>query len=455
VRAQRYRTLRGIPPLRMCTRRAGSTSTSRGKLLITPRPGTSIAGGRWAAVILSSDGDVLWYSPSDGKVNDLKTVRYRGRRLLALFRRSGGAHYELLDARYRTVKRIRARNGYRVDSHDLQLTARGTAFLGAYVDVRDGRDRPVTDYVVQEVDPETGDVLFEWHALDHVPLWASYVRDRPGPEAYDYFHGNSIDPGRTLVISSRNTAAVYGVDPRTGAVEWVLGGRRDDFGLVEQDPAQQFCAQHDARRLPNGDITVFDNGGLIAACPLHPARVLRFRLSTRRMKAKLVQSISSVSNSENGSGYFPNALGSARRQPNGTMLINWGSEARITEVSRSGRLRFRMALGPLVRPSASPSYRVIRAPWTGRPAVAARRAAGRAVKVWASWNGATEIRRWRVLAGATPQALTRVGSFRFTGLETKMRLRTTRGYVAVQAIGRGGAVLGESDVRRVRNSSRH
>jgi hypothetical protein len=42
-------------------------------------------------------------------------------------------------------------------------------------------------------------------------------------------------------------------------VKWVLGGRRDDFGLRRRE---RFCAQHDARRLPGGDVLVFDNGGM-------------------------------------------------------------------------------------------------------------------------------------------------------------------------------------------------
>jgi hypothetical protein len=187
--------------------------------------------------------------------------------------------------------------------------------------------------------------------------------------------------------------------------------------------------------------------------------VLRFRLDTRRKRAKLVKTIASAPSSEDGLGYYPQGMGSARQQPNGRMLISWGAEARVTEVTRSGRATFGVTFGWYLGRSLSPTYRAVGAPWVGRPAgrpdVAVRRDSRRSVKVWASWNGATEIRRWRVLAGNTRQNMAPLESFRFAGLETKMRVRTTRRYVAVQAIGRSGAVLGESDPRRVRNSARH
>jgi hypothetical protein len=65
--------------------------------------------------------------------------------------------------------------------------------------------------------------------------------------------------------------------------------------------------------------------------------------------------------------------------------------------------------------------------------------------LWASWNGATEIRRWRVLAGSTPEDLVATGKpVTFADLETRIRVRLADGYVAVQALDAGGAVLGQS-----------
>src|SRR3712207_1978351 len=112
----------------------------------------------------------------------------------------------------------------------------------------------VIDYVVQEIDLATRDVLFEWHSLDHVPLRASMAARAAGEKNWDYFHGNSSEPspdGRTVVVSARNPSAIYGIDRVTGDVLWTLGGREDDFRLQTRHRKLRFCAQHDARWTPS------------------------------------------------------------------------------------------------------------------------------------------------------------------------------------------------------------
>ena len=93
------------------------------------------------------------------------------------------------------------------------------------------------------------------------------------------------------------------------------------------------------------------------------------------------------------------------------------------------------------------SYRAFPARWVGHPdgvpRVAAHRS-GKVVDVWASWNGATEIRRWRVLAGPSPEALQPVATVPFADLETKAAIRTGAHYAAVEALDGAGNVLGRS-----------
>jgi hypothetical protein len=432
---------------------------ARGVILVTPTPAPlRLAGEQYGVMVVSNGGKLLWYSPRPARAHDAKTVRYAGRRLLVFYQRRPhrNGYYEFRDERYRVVTRLFAGNGYKINSHDLVVTSRGTAFVSAYERVLlRGHRGAAVDYVVQEIDLATRDVLFEWHALDHVPPSTSLTSRPGGGRAWDYFHGNSIEParrrGNTIVVSARNTSALYGIDRVTGALRWTLGGRRDNFKLRARHPGWRFCAQHDARWTPNGHITVFDNGGTALAggslCPRHPARVEEFRLNPARKTVRLLRSISSEPLSA-ARGYFPGWVGGAQRQPNGNLLISWGTTGQITEVTpRRRRFALRMRIGHW-------TYRAVRAPWTGRPPgrprVAARRV-GAAVDVWASWNGATEVRRWQVLAGDPRGRLFPVGpASGFADLETRVRVRTAARFVAVRALSLHGRALGESLAVRVR-----
>ena len=449
LRRPHLRTLPGLKPAAHCVTRMPTGRAAKGLILVAPRSRPDRrASDQHGAMLFSERGRLLWYSPRRGVVRDVKAVTYRGEQMLAFHEDppGGGNFYALLDRRYRLVAEIRAQYGYVTDLHELQVTRRGTAYVAAYSTVLQPRSgRIVTDYVIQEIDIPTRDVLFEWHSLDHVPPSASYKRPPAREYSWDYFHGNSIEPpGRhgTLIVSARNTSAIYGINRRTGRLLWTFGGRRDQFGLVRRHPEQQFCAQHDARRAAGGTITLFDNGGpVLGTCPIHRARVQQFRLDVRARRAQLVRTIPSHPSSPDGRGLYAWGMGSVRTQRGGNWLINWGTTGEITEVAPDGAVVFGLRLRYY-------TYRAVRTRWrglpTGRPAVAAQ-TAGQTVRVWASWNGATTIRWWRVLAGAAPNALRPVGRrHRFLGLETSMRVATRAPYIAVRALDARGAGLGRS-----------
>ena len=125
------------------------------------------------------------------------------------------------------------------------------------------------------------------------------------------------------------------------------------------------------------------------------------------------------------------------------MLVAWGAVPVITEFTRRGRI----VLDARFAGATDGSYRALRADWVGRPttdpAVAAQRR-GDHVAVWASWNGATEVARWEVLGGASPDALAVVGGGARKSFETALSVAGQHSYVAVRALDAGGAVLGTS-----------
>ena len=64
--------------------------------------------------------------------------------------------------------------------------------------------------------------------------------------------------------------------------------------------------------------------------------------------------------------------------------------------------------------------------------------------MYASWNGATEVAQWRVLAGASPSSLKPLTTVAENGFETAIPLHSTAGYFAAQALNAAAHVLGTS-----------
>ena len=140
--------------------------------------------------------------------------------------------------------------------------------------------------------------------------------------------------------------------------------------------------------------------------------------------------------------------GNVQVLPNGHVLIGWGPTVpALSEFQPDGTLIFDAWFPP-----QGDSYRAYRFPWTGhpadRPAVAAQAKADNSMTVYASWNGATEVARWQVLAGPTPNQLKPAAAAARTGFETAIPVPTTAPYVAVQASDAHGQVLGTSPAVR-------
>jgi hypothetical protein len=391
-------------------------------------------------LIADDRGRTVWFQQREPgtKVFDVSVQTYQGRPVLTYWTGSfaagwGYGEYLILDEAYREIARIGAVGGNRADIHDMTITPEGTALVPSYSVVRRG-GRQVLDNVIQEIDIASGRLLFEWHSLDAIRL--SESRDRPaGGQPFDYFHINSIDvgPDGDLLISARNTCAVYEIDRETGAVNWRLGGERSDFRMGR---GTRFCRQHDARWVGAGAMTIFDNhvdrvrnGG--------QSRAIRLSVSQRRERVRLLRAYT-----------HPDRLaaankGSTRQLSNGNILVGWGAVPVITEFTRQGRIVFDAHFAK----ADDGTYRAIRARWEGRPATPPRAAADRRggrTTVWASWNGATEVARWRVLAGDSETALQPVATRRKRGFETAMELDAGLGFVAVEALDAGGNVLGTS-----------
>jgi hypothetical protein len=429
--ARTYASRRDLaPPKITVTKR--SRRVSRGYIFLTSR---SMVGGQDGPLIVDNRGRVIWFQPRPGRPSNLHVIKFRGRPHLAWWEgRSFGGYgrgeWIVVDRSYREVARIRAGNGVQADFHDLEVIG-NTAILMSYVAVtRDlsaiggAPHTGVLDNVVQEVDLRTGRVLFQWSALDHIGFSESYrqLPRQPG-QPYDYAHINSldVDDDGNLLISFRRTNSVVKVDRKTGAVIWRLGGKRSTFKMA---PGTQFKLQHDAVRQADGSISIFDNG---EAPAYKTSRGISLRLDMKTLTAKLRRS------NRNPASALSRSQGNFQSMPHGRFFAGWGSLPNFTEFSRKGRALFNAAL-----PDKVNSYRAYRFRWSGRPttkpAVVVRRRSKGGYRLNVSWNGATGVRSWRLLAGTTPSKLRPIRYERRATFETKIDLRTSRKYFAVQAI---------------------
>jgi Arylsulfotransferase (ASST) len=435
---QRFHTERGLlPPQLVVRRRSGATAP--GDLFVAPKGGP----GQNGPMIADDNGALVWYRalPDGNAAFDFRTQTYRGRPVLTWWQGRvlspgmGQGVGMILDDRYRTVARVRAGNGYQADLHEFQLTPEGTALMLAYQPVYWSREA-VMDAVIQEVDVRTGLVEFEWHSVGRVDTSDSYFRRTPGGP-YDYIHANSVQEAfdGSLVVSGRGTHAIYDVDRHTGNIVWQLGGKKSTFAM---GPGAQFVAQHDARLQPDGTVTIFDNGA--PPVTARRARGLELAIDTATRTATLVRSFTHAQ-----PGLGSESQGSTQELPDGHFLVYWGNHSWLSEYDASGKL----LLDAQFQPDGDDSYRAYRLPWSARPAatprvVAATKAS--ASMVWASWNGATGVAAWQVLAGSSKTALGVVATAPRRGFETGIGINGAPRYVQVRALGADGTALATSSV---------
>ena len=418
-----------------------ATGVASGLLFVAPSSGP----GQRGVMLLDDTGRLLWFHPTNGTAMNFRAATYRGAPVLTWWEGKtehglGEGRHVIFDSSYKKVASFPAGAGYAADLHEYLLTPQGTALISAWelrtMDLSrlGGRRRhPVIGGVVQELEIPSARVLFQWRSLDHVPISESH--QGVGPR-YDYFHINSVDiaPDGNLIVSARNTWAVYKVNRKTGAIMWRLGGKHSDFRMGR---GSVFAWQHDARAHGDGNvISIFDNG---AAPKVEPqSRAIVLALDTKRRRATL----------QHRYVHRPNPLlahfmGSAQLLDNGNMLVGWGAEPYLTEFDRDGTIRLDAKL-----PRGGQNYRALRFPWTGKPSVPPRLVA-RGRTVYASWNGATELAAWRLRTGSTASALQDANDVQARSFETALTVPTGAAYAAVVALDRGGTAIGTSSTIRL------
>ncbi|HWX45059.1 MAG TPA: arylsulfotransferase family protein [Solirubrobacteraceae bacterium] len=418
-----------------------------GDILTTNGPGP----GQYGPLIYTPQGRLVWFEQLSGgeAAEDLSEQTYAGQRDLTWWRGHvlsfgfGQGEDIVMNSRYQTVATVPGGNGLHADLHDFQIAPHDIAYITAYNPIRcnlsplgGARGGAIVDTAIQEIDMRTGLVRWEWHSLDHVRATESETPAATDTRPWDWFHLNSIDPepDGNLFISARSTWAGYQLEGGTGKVLWRLGGLKSSFKM---GPGTETAWQHDGRVLADGEVTFFDDG----ANPLihHQSRGVRIALDFKTREAHLA-----FAYTHPDPPLLAASQGNMQTLADGSTVVGYGGVPQISEYAKNGSL-----LLDAHQPFDMTFYRAFRFPWRGRPlsppaVLASLNDTSEETIVHASWNGATEVASWRVLAGKHMGSLAVQTTIPSGGFESSTTLPAKYAYVAMQALDTAGHVLGTS-----------
>lgn len=461
----------------------------------------------------ATSGELVWSGFAQyfaGWTVNLQKAEYKDQDVLFAFEGKhnaahghGHGHLTILDSSYQQLATVRAGHHRFIDKHEGQLINNGKSALvqiyhpvpienlarlagGSESDKRAASREWVVDAQFQEIDVDSGKVIFEWSSLDHVPVHHSNISLAGGQagdgtssqQAWDYFHINSVDKNQEgdYLISARDANSVYKISGKSGEIIWALGGRNHhNRDFVHKDDKVAFSYQHHARFHGYDSkgrelISLYDNSG--HGTETDEGSVVKDAKTSSGKIIALDQSkgIKGEWTAETVAAFYPpfgllsKSQGSTHILPQGNALVNWGSEGAVTEFTAEGEVLWHAFIGSGKQAGHSrvQNYRAFKFEWKGtpkeEPAVVGLlyRSARRQVKllpydsrpyytsrdakvkllVAASWNGDTEVKRWR-FEGRSASEERIIGQNNRDGFETTILVDVQEDIEQVRAIGLG------------------
>jgi len=296
-------------------------------------------------VVFDNNGVPVWWLPR--KPTFLLQPFANGN--FAVMNLGGGMEeYNLNGQKVRSVNAV----GGPTDFHEVLLLQNGHYVMATAQNVPcvltswglGATSRTCIDHVFQEIDPASPTVpVWTWDTSAHIPVsetadaWIAEETSQ-ARTAYDPWHYNSIEStGDGFILSFRHLDAVYRIDKTLGTVVWKLGGKpRTESLSIVNDPLNGIDSQHDARLLPDGSVTLFDNG-TNGQGPSRQPRNVRYVIDTQ---AKTATFAGALTDSEVGSS---GCCGSTRLLPGGNIVTGWGGTPQIAEYAPDGTRLFRIS----------------------------------------------------------------------------------------------------------------
>ncbi|KAI0482218.1 ASST-domain-containing protein [Xylariaceae sp. FL0804] len=436
--------------------------------------GTAVGDQQGGVMMLRGDDLSLVYASvqaQGGSDSNVQTLN--GKSVITVFSQQAPEHsanYDLiyddtlnLEYNFTTVKMP-----VLADAHEFFITEENTAIVTAYefkswdlTSVGGPSNGTLIDSCFEDVDFINNKPVFRWCPSDYFPPSQSLVRwnatSDPELGGFDAYHMNAISqgPDGNYLVSLRHLAAFINVNATDGSVIWALGGAVGNFTYAGPDsgkPGYVFQYQHEVRWASEDmtQVSMFDNHiadgdpyAIAGACAADGA-----------CSRGLVVSIDYDAMTFDVAGAYPHprdlscfAMGSNLQLPNGNRLVSWGKEPSFTEHADHGNgtseLVAEIEYG-LWNGSAF-SYRTFWVPedaWvsnpTTKPDVAVEDGS-----VYVSWNGATRVAEWAVLAcGKSKPIVTAMRD----GFETKIPIaQYNLTQFSVAALDKDGTVLATSE----------
>lgn len=408
--------------------------------------------------------------------------------------RAGGFVY-ILNSTYHLVWNISSIDLEYIDAHDVFLTpdchAIYTSYQSRVADLQEygseiwplSNSSWLLDSYFEEVDLLTNELVFRWRASGHIDMHDSFWLpeiEQQGDEnwhGWDFFHINSVQKDHlgNYLISARHTNAVYYIEGRTGSVLWTLGGSRNDFVDLSGGRATDFSWQHDARWIDDSltSLSLFDDrscGYIQAEDPTSRGIIidLDFDAMTVSLAAEYRAPDDIVAVRKGGMHHLDN----------GNNLLGYGSEPAFTEFAHNGTILWDVRFGPVMQDidrETADNYRAYKLDWDGTPHWSPKIAAGPSVDrmpvtlfngayteplskssndtAYFSWNGATRLTSWLVLAADEPRNVLEMrnvlAQIDKTGFETGLYVGEQFPFICVIAMDNEDKILGVSQLLHV------
>ncbi|KAK5953115.1 hypothetical protein OHC33_005683 [Knufia fluminis] len=435
-----------------------------------------------SAAIYEQNGDLIWYGwgvTGGSNVHDFKVCQYNGTDHLCFFQ---GFQYRgyargqaiIMDTSLQTVKTVTALNSRgSLDQHEFHIvgdSALTTLYrperydLSAF-NITNGEGW-IQDSIFQDVNMTTGELNFEWSAMEHVALSEGYVSPNQSEVAgtgfnaaspWDYFHMNSVDKNGDgdYLISARHVSTLYKINGQTGDIIWRCGGKLSDFEIPN---GLNWSYQHDARWLSQNAstdiISFFDNAsnGFNQSADHSAGYIIKLNHDATPPTVELLHSYPAPEDQAISASQGNLQILNKDDWANSNTFVGWGSQPAITEHAPDGSILYRAG----VAFNGQMNYRAYKfdLPLTPKENPALYTYAlstNDDTTYYMSWNGATEVATWRIYGrGACDSDWALLNEVPKDGFETNFTAQGYQEFGMVEAVAGNGTGLRNSTNRGIK-----